>query len=267
MVRIRADGPSLRKALRRREIDAVFRNVPPDAFDETLELGAGDGAQSRLIAQYARKVVSTDIDPNRLIPELHTKVIYATCDAAHLPFKASRFDLVYSSNLLEHLPQPASALSEMHRVLKDDGVVVHVVPNRLWKTLQLALFVPNQLLTIAEILISRERRKAVGTVEFCNNPQHPPPSFLVRNIWPQVHGESPTHVTEFLHMGASYWERLFSESGFQLAGRIQGLPIHSPYQFGFEAPRRLLESLGFSSTNGYVLNKIGQSPDGVSLFS
>ena len=267
MIRLRADSDRLRRMLRQREIDAVFRRAPPGTFDEALELGAGDGFQSRFLAVYARRVVCTDMNADRLRGEAHPSITYEVCDTEELPYETGRFDLIYSSNLLEHLQNPARALSEMHRVLKENGVMIHVVPNRFWKALQFAMFVPNQLLQMAEILVSNERRKTIGKIQGpINNPRRRPAPFVVRNLWPQVHGESPNHLVEFIRMGASHWDRLFFEAGFHLTGQIDGLPAHSPYRIGLEAPRRVLEKMGLSSCNGYVLTKIGQPSPATRFF-
>ena len=66
MIRLRTDSDRLRRTLRRREIEAVFRTVPDDTFEDALELGAGDGAQSQYIARCARKVLCTDLNADRL---------------------------------------------------------------------------------------------------------------------------------------------------------------------------------------------------------
>lgn len=264
----RAESTLLRQSLREREIDAVFRDVPDDTFNEALELGAGDGAQSRIIARYAKSVLCTDLNPERLAQEPYPKVTYDICDAEKLPYESGRFDLIYSSNLLEHLAEPKLALLEMHRVLRDNGVMVHVIPNRFWKLLHLALFYPNQMASMAEIALSRERRRNLGQIdERGNNLRRQQPSFIGRNLWPAVHGEHRSHWTEFVRMGGSYWERTFSQAGFQPAGRVKNLPAHSPYRFGLKVPRRVLEAMGLSSTNGYILTKKGQAAGNAPLFS
>lgn len=43
-------------------------------------------------------------------------------DAAHMAFEDGHFDLVYSFSALEHVPDPAGALGEIARVLRDGGV-------------------------------------------------------------------------------------------------------------------------------------------------
>jgi len=258
MIRLRADSDRLRRMLRRREVEAVLRDVPDDVFEDVLELGAGDGAQSRLIAHSARMVLCTDLNEERLVLDPHPKITYGICDAEDMPYEAARFDLIYSSNVFEHLPHPDRALSELHRVLRDDGVMVHVIPNRFWKLLQLALFYPTQVVTAAEIVLpGRPARKNEARPSRGNNLSSDGPSFLRRNIWPPVHGEYTGHVSEFMGMGGTFWKRKFEEGGFDLAGRIRGLPAHSPYRFGLEWPRRATESLGLSSCNGYVLTKRG----------
>lgn len=45
------------------------------------------------------------------------------------PFPPKSFDLVLMSHSLEHLPSPVDALRRVHRLLKDDGLLVISVPN------------------------------------------------------------------------------------------------------------------------------------------
>ncbi len=49
-------------------------------------------------------------------------------DAAHLPFRATAFDVVICSELLEHIHNPDRVLSETYRVLKPGGVLLLTVP-------------------------------------------------------------------------------------------------------------------------------------------
>ena len=263
-----ANKVRLRTVLRQQEVETVFRRVPDAEFDEVLELGAGDGSQSRILVRCAKNVVCTELNADRLVQESHPNIRYQICDAEALPFEEGKFDLVYSSNLLEHLPQPEVALTEMYRVLSDDGVMVHIVPNRFWKFLHLSLFYPNQMVSMAGILLSSRKRETMGVLESRGNNLKggEQPRFLSRNLWPAVHGEYPDHWSEFLRMGAPHWKRAFTSAGFQMMGYIGGLPVHSPYRFGMEGPRKVLEKAGFSSCNGYVLAKKGHRPRQAGLF-
>ena len=256
MINLKANSASQRLKMRSREIDTVFKSVPKDCFEDALELGAGDGAQSKLIARYCQQLLSTDLNADRLEQDTYPKVTYKICDAMDIPFESARFDLIYSSNLFEHVPDPKRALYEMKRVLRDDGVMAHIIPNRFWKFLHLAMFLPNELVIALEIALTAGKSRRSSNRSFRgNNLQRETPSFLRRHIWPTVHGEYKNHMEEFIRMGSGYWQKIFTESGFEVVGTITGLPVHSPYRFGFETLRRLLEDRGLSSCNGYVLKK------------
>ena len=249
MIRLRTDSDRLRRTLRRREIEAVFRTVPDDTFEDALELGAGDGAQSQYIARCARKVLCTDLNADRLERASHPKLTYDVCDAEELLYDTGRFDLIYSSNLIEHLPNPEKALSEMRRVLRDDGMMIHVVPNRFWKLLHLGLFYPRQVVFVLETVLSGGRVRTDGEEPARgNNLKSERPSFLRRNLWPAVHGEYSSHAQEFVRMGASYLNPRFREAGFEMVGRVDCLPAHSPYRFGMEILRKVCEGIGLTSS-------------------
>jgi uncharacterized protein YbaR (Trm112 family)/SAM-dependent methyltransferase len=54
-----------------------------------------------------------------------TRVI---CDARDLPFSDQRFDAVIAQAVLEHVADPVRCVDEIHRVLKDDGLVYAETP-------------------------------------------------------------------------------------------------------------------------------------------
>ena len=51
-------------------------------------------------------------------------------DVLNLPFKDNTFDLILCINLLEHVVDIEGGLKELHRVLKDEGILIVVVVNR-----------------------------------------------------------------------------------------------------------------------------------------
>lgn len=54
----------------------------------------------------------------------------SVCD---LPFPSDTFDLVITSEVIEHTLDPARAVREMARVLRPGGQLVITVPNRIWR--------------------------------------------------------------------------------------------------------------------------------------
>jgi ubiquinone/menaquinone biosynthesis C-methylase UbiE len=51
-------------------------------------------------------------------------------DAENLRFADKEFDLIYSFHVLEHISNPTKALTEMNRVLQDNGCLLIGTPNR-----------------------------------------------------------------------------------------------------------------------------------------
>jgi ubiquinone/menaquinone biosynthesis C-methylase UbiE len=56
-------------------------------------------------------------------------------DIESLPFPDATFSTVLCTEVLEHVPNPSTALAEMHRVLKPGGHLIGSVPSRslIWR--------------------------------------------------------------------------------------------------------------------------------------
>jgi len=107
--------------------DYFRRFVPSDG--RVLELGAGwcDFANS----VHAGSVVAMDLDATvQQAAAPHVKAVVGDCTDLSA-FDDSSFDVVFASNLLEHLPRPASdrLLAESARVLAPGGKLILMQPN------------------------------------------------------------------------------------------------------------------------------------------
>src|SRR5688572_27260527 len=112
--------------LRTTELLRAREVFPPSG--EVLEIGGGNGWQASRLASWGYRVHSIDVE---LQPELHFPVqLY---DGVHLPHADQSIDLIFSSNVLEHVVQRPELFEEMRRVLKVDGRMVHVVPSASWR--------------------------------------------------------------------------------------------------------------------------------------
>ena len=87
----------------------------PDAVRTVIDVGAGDGRVAREIYRRGCKVVALDLSQ----VALSNIQVLGCCGSAHqLPFSNQSFDLVLSTEMLEHLPEElySSVLSEISRV-------------------------------------------------------------------------------------------------------------------------------------------------------
>lgn len=98
-----------------------------------LEIGCGAGSHSALFASHGAQVVALDLSFERakatgekfrlLGKDAHGSTSLEG-DAERLPFDDNCFDIVYSNGVLHHSPDTESAIVELHRVLKPDGLAV-----------------------------------------------------------------------------------------------------------------------------------------------
>lgn len=83
--------------------------------DQVLEVGCGTGISRDFIRNDAN-VLLTDFADN---PWLDKKV-----DALDTKFPDDKFDVVYCSNMIHHVPFPKKFFREMHRILKPGGFLL-----------------------------------------------------------------------------------------------------------------------------------------------
>ena len=93
-----------------------------------LELATGTGLIAKGIVSSANHIEATDASPE-MIAEARRgnqseKLHFSVQDMFRLPYANKSFDAVIVSNALHIVPQPEKALAEIHRVLKDDGVLI-----------------------------------------------------------------------------------------------------------------------------------------------
>lgn len=256
------------ESLRRRELARAFAGCPEKAFLKTLELGAGSGFQSRQLLRYTHELVSTDLDTDRLKRVPVPGITYVMCDAELVDhcFGERSFDLVFASNLFEHLPDPERALRGIGAVLKPGGIVILVMPNALWKTFSLLGFYPNAARLafralrkgrLAQLLKRYLSREQPPLREIGNNRKSAPPDARAGILWPTPHGAYPDHRTEFWMYRKKRWIALFTACGFTPIAVRFG-PVSSGYGFGFARLGRLLELVGLTTEYIYVLKISGQ---------
>jgi SAM-dependent methyltransferase len=110
----------------RERIELTTSVIPPDC-NRILDVGCGDGRLSQTIRQGRECfLVGLDLSMTGLRRLSGTK---CCASAAKLPFKSRSFDLVVSTEMLEHLPEEiyTQVLREMSRVAKQ--AILITVPN------------------------------------------------------------------------------------------------------------------------------------------
>ena len=117
---------------RRRVVDRLVQRHGAGA--PILDAGCGTGLN---LARLPAGSVGLEINP-RSVALLRKRLPRHTIvegDIESMPFGNESFATVVCTEVLEHVPSPESALSEIHRVLRPGGVLIGSVPARslIWK--------------------------------------------------------------------------------------------------------------------------------------
>src|SRR5215831_9697694 len=79
---------------------------------DLLEIGSGSGAQLQVLAKVCRSTVGIDVvRSNGSHPSLEIRQY----DGRNIPFADASFDIVFSSNVIEHIKDEEVIHREMHR--------------------------------------------------------------------------------------------------------------------------------------------------------
>jgi demethylmenaquinone methyltransferase / 2-methoxy-6-polyprenyl-1,4-benzoquinol methylase len=110
------------RAWRRRVVQAV----DPQPGQLILDVAAGTGTSSEPFAQRGAIVIPTDLSFGMLLvgKQRRPRLSFVAADALQLPYADASFDAVTISFGLRNVEDPATALSEMRRVIKPSGTLV-----------------------------------------------------------------------------------------------------------------------------------------------
>ena len=109
--------------------EKMYGLIRPVVKEKTvLEVAAGTGLIAKSIVNTAAHIEATDASAQMILEAKRgnqsAKLHFSVQDMFRLPYADKSFDVVIVSNALHIVPQPEKALAEIHRVLKDDGVLI-----------------------------------------------------------------------------------------------------------------------------------------------
>ncbi len=89
-----------------------------------LEVGCGTGIILDQTTKFAREAWGIDLSPE-MVGVTRAKGLRArVASATKLPFKDNSFDVVYSFKVLAHIPDIETAIREIIRVVKPEGILI-----------------------------------------------------------------------------------------------------------------------------------------------
>lgn len=100
-----------------------------------LDIASGSGYGTNMLAQTAKKVYGVDVNEQAIgyskLNYAAKNIEYKVGDGENIPLPDSSVDVVVTFETIEHIKDYKRFLSEVKRVLKDDGIAVVSTPNDL----------------------------------------------------------------------------------------------------------------------------------------
>src|SRR5262245_28493990 len=235
--------------IREAELDTIASFFPTGA--RILEIGAGTGKQALELQRRGFEVTAIEIADSNYAT--HRVFPIKDYDGRTIPLGNGSVDLVFSSNVLEHVEHLSRMHAEIRRVLAPGGVCIHVLPThtwRFWTTLTsyleaISFFVssvpqllPGSMPGSTEI---RRLRKA-----WYQTARH-----TVGLCLPRRHGARGNVVSELWLFHPRWWRRNVQDSGFAVVaegpvGLFYNGEVLLGLRLGLTKRKRLARVLGSS---------------------
>lgn len=192
--------------IREFEYAQIIKRLPPGA--RILEIGGGTGYQAKRLCQDGFDVTSIDVPQSNYAGQLEFPV--QPYDGVHIPFGDASFDVVFSSNVLEHVVRLDELQGEIRRVLRLGGICVHLMPTgawRFWTNCAHYVEMVQRLGSLAPRIVPRGLSQhalrdalAVGRLMLSTARQY---------VFVPRHGEKGNALTEMITFSRRHWCRQF----------------------------------------------------------
>lgn len=211
----------LLEELRSAESEAALAQLMPRVSPPArlVEIGGGSGWQAREFAKAGYDVLSFDVSSSEYA---HRQVFpVQDYDGHKLPVETSSADIIFSSNVLEHIPHVVTFQKEMLRVLRPNGIAVHILPTANWRFWTTLTHYPWVVAKLARQLgpgIKNQAPQQPSSFEHhATPPNHGSLVGKIRNnLLPPRHGEFGSVVTEHYYFSRGRWKRLFEATGWRV---------------------------------------------------
>ncbi len=114
----------------KKEIMRIIRDHPKGRL---LDIGCGSGLSSRMLKDEGINVVGLDVSQEAIKRYSKCGPTGMVCDVEqNLPFQDSVFDMIWVTEVIEHVVEYRQLLHEMNRILKPSGRIYLTTPNAVY---------------------------------------------------------------------------------------------------------------------------------------
>ncbi len=237
-------------------MEHLLHLFPPSS--KVLEFGAGTGEQAKVLAELGHDVIAIDLrsseySKNRVFPVIDY-------DGQKIPLADRSVDVIFSSNVLEHVENIPAVLREFSRILKPNGFEVHVMPTPAWRAWTFVAGPPTAVaatIRLAKHLLRAPQGLTRAKAALKNV------KMAVGALLPLGHGTSIEGLTELWTFSPRWWGRQFEKNGHRVVDHWPLELFHTGHMlFGhylsLDARGRLSRKIG-SAAHVYLIEPVKAS--------
>jgi SAM-dependent methyltransferase len=190
---------------------AFFATLPDIKNKEGIDIGCGEGYNTRLLADRGAILQAIDIAPafiesaEVIEREFPLGIHYAVASATQLPFQNERFDFAVSFMCLMDLPEPEKAIQEAYRVLKPGSFFQFSIEHPCFKPPYLKKLRNTEGKTYA-VAVGKYFSGNDGEIE----------QWIFGNTPPQIKEQTPQFQVPRFHRTLTFWMNAVINAGFSI---------------------------------------------------
>ncbi len=244
--------------IRNAELEIALNCFPVEKNIKILEIGGGDGFMAKKIHEQGYEITSID---QILKDPQHFSVVVG--NAIKLDFESDDFDIIFSSHVIAHINESELFFAECRRVLKKNGLMIHIVPSTAWSigtNFWHYILLPKFLI--------KWRKSESQVTNACNTNKNPKivkkqkiMNRVMNLLFLHPLGANPSFIYEFYYFSKHRWKKVFRDNGFEIVS-IENTPYfysgHNILKNKLLKFRKILAKNGFSGSHCFVLKKINR---------
>ena len=204
--------------IRNEELESIKKIIQKTKKKRILEIGGKNGYFAKILTSWGFEVISIDIDP------ISTYFDVKKMNATNLEFESNTFDIILSSHVIAHIKNKELVFNEINRVLKPDGMIIHIVPSNWWSII--TNFWHYILLPKYLFQKNKKNKSNITNKIKINNYKK---NRLKNLLFYHPLGVEKSFLIEIIKFSKKNWKDLFISFEYTIDNQINGPLVYSGY--------------------------------------
>jgi len=206
--------------IRNAEFDNALKKFPIEKNIKVLEIGGGDGFIAKKIHDQGYDITSID-----QIPKYPQYFPVTKGNASKLSYEYETFDIIFSSHVLAHINEIDSFFNESKKILKKNGLMIHIVPSNIWSigtNFWHYILLPKMFIEWKKRKLKNNSDKEINIdkkVKVKNR--------IINILFLHPLGTNSSFIHEFYYFSKHEWKKIFENQKFNIISIENGPYFYS----------------------------------------